>query len=249
VNAIDSTKHKVRILIADDHPIFRSGLRRLLESAPSFSVVGEAADGKQAVALAQELKPDILLLDVAMPGTTGLDALRELSASGMAVRTLLLTASIDRRQTLEALQLGASGVVLKGAETDLLFKSIQSVMAGQYWIGRDCVADIAQTLRELKPLPSAGARQKNYGLTPRELEVVAAIVSGCSNREVAQQFSISELTVKHHLRRIFDKVGVYSRLELALFALHHHLVESEAAEPAWTDSARSACSGTPQAHS
>jgi two-component system nitrate/nitrite response regulator NarL len=213
-----------------------------------LTVVGEAADGQQAVALAQELQPDLLLLDVAMPGATGLDALRELSASGTVVRTILLTASLDRRQTLEALQFGASGIVLKGAETDLLFKSIESVMAGQYWIGRDCVADIAQTLRELKSLPSDGARQKNYGLTARELEIVAAIVSGCTNREVAQQFSISELTVKHHLRRIFDKVGVYSRLELALFALHHHLVESEVVEAASTGSTRSASSDRPQAH-
>jgi two-component system nitrate/nitrite response regulator NarL len=232
MNEMDSTKPKIRILIADDHPIFRSGLRRLLESVPKFSVVGEAADGKQAAALTQRLKPDVLLLDVAMPGATGLDALRELSGSGTAVRTILLTASIDRRQTLEALQLGASGVVLKGAETDLLFKSIDSVMAGQYWIGRDCVADIAQALRDLRPEISEAARQETYGLTPRELEVVSAVVTGCTNKEIAQQFSISELTVKHHLRRIFDKVGVYSRLELALFATHHHLVKNEAAEHA-----------------
>jgi DNA-binding NarL/FixJ family response regulator len=123
-------------------------------------------------------------------------------------------------------------VVLKGAETELLFKSIQSVIAGHYWIGRDCVADIAQLLQELKPNASEAPRQKTYGLTPRELEIASAIVSGCTNKQIAQQFSISELTVKHHLRRIFDKVGVYSRLELALFAMHHHLVKNEAVEHA-----------------
>src|SRR5947209_1070151 len=123
----------IRILIADDHPIFRDGLRRLLESEPGFHVVGEGADGEQAFKLARQLKPDVLLLDLAMPHMPGLEVLRELANSPTPVRTILLTAAIERPQIVEALQLGARGVVLKESATELLLKSIRMVMAGEYW--------------------------------------------------------------------------------------------------------------------
>jgi two-component system nitrate/nitrite response regulator NarL len=211
----------IRIVIADDHPIFRDGLRRLLEAEPHLRVVGEAADGAEAVTLVRQLEPDILLLDLAMPRVPGMDALRELASAKHPVRTILLTASVERPQILEALQLGARGVVLKESATQVLLKSITTVMAGSYWVGRESVPDLKELV-----LDNAAPEQPGgtYGLTRREMQMVAAIVEGSSNREIAQKFNVREDTVKHHLTSIFSKLGVSTRLELALFAIEHRLV-------------------------
>jgi two-component system, NarL family, nitrate/nitrite response regulator NarL len=214
----------VRILIADDHRIFRAGLRRLLEAEPGFEVVGEAADGSEVGPLVEERRPDILLLDMAMPGVPGLEVLRGLAGDGAPVRTIVLTAAIDRTDIVKALQLGAWGVVMKEAATDLLFKSIRSVMAGQYWVERDRVSDLVQALREPDTTADAVPRQ-TFDLTAREREILSAVVAGHTNKEIAQQFSLSEDTVKHHLSNIFDKVGASNRVELTLFAVHHRLVD------------------------
>jgi len=215
----------VRIVIADDHPIFRDGLRRLLESEQDLKVIGEACDGVEAVKLARELKPEILLLDLAMPRRHGLEALRELSTAPTSspVRVILLTAAAEKKQIVEALQLGARGVVLKDSATQLLLKSIHTVMAGEYWVGRESVSNLVQYLSALMQSSGEDARRKKFGLTPRELEIVSAVVAGFSNKEIAEYFKISEDTVKHHLSNIFDKVGVSSRLELALFAVNQSL--------------------------
>jgi DNA-binding NarL/FixJ family response regulator len=216
----------IRVLIADDHAIFRDGLRKLLEADSGLSVVGEAADGIEALKLAVKLKPDILLLDLAMPRQPGLDTLGELAGTCPNLRTILLTAAIEKAQIVQALQLGARGVVMKESATQLLLKCIRAVMKGELWVGRESVSDLVQFLREGTRDPrQKEPLRKNFGLTPRELEVVAAIVGGYTNRDVAQRFSISEDTVKHHLTNIFDKLGVSNRLELALFAVHHRLVE------------------------
>ena len=214
-----------RIVIADDHPIFRDGLRRLLETEPDLKVVGEACDGAEAVKLAKQLKPDILLLDLAMPRDPGLEALREMSSASNqnAVRVILLTAAAEKNQIVEALQLGARGVVLKDSATQLLLKAIHTVMAGEYWVGRESVSNLVQYLRTLVQSSGEEARQKKFGLTPRELEIVSAVVAGYSNKETAEYFKISEDTVKHHLSNIFDKLGVSTRLKLALFAVNQSL--------------------------
>ena len=220
---MDSTKAQARILIADDHPIFRDGLKRLLEAEHGFKVIGEACDGVEAVSLVRQLRPEILLLDLAMPRRPGLEALRELSTESLPVRVILLTAAAEKEQIVEALQLGARGVVLKDSATQILLKAIHAVMNGEYWVGRESVSNLVQYLRSLIDSSSAASRQKRYGLTPRELEIISAVVAGYANKEIAEHFKISEDTVKHHLSNIFDKLGVSTRLELALFAVNQSI--------------------------
>ncbi len=221
---MDRRAQSIRLVIADDHPIFRDGLRRLLEAEPGMTVIGEAKDGAEAVKLARQLKPDILLLDLAMPKHPGLEALRELSTGGAnSVRVILLTAAAEKDQIVQALQLGARGIVLKDSATQLLLKAIHTVMAGEYWVGRQSVSNLVQYLQTQVQAASDSARQKKFGLTPREIEIVSAVVAGFANKEIAEYFKISEDTVKHHLSNIFDKLGVSTRLELALFAVNQSL--------------------------
>jgi DNA-binding NarL/FixJ family response regulator len=155
----------------------------------------------------------------------GLEALRELARQRATTRVILLTAAIEKRQILEALQIGARGVVMKDAATQILLKAIHAVMEGEFWVDREPVKDAMQYLREHAGAPTH-EKAKSYGLTRREIEILGTIVSGLSNKEIAQKFSLSEDTVKHHLTNIFDKVGVSSRLELALFAINNRLIES-----------------------
>jgi DNA-binding NarL/FixJ family response regulator len=196
----------------------------LLESERGFKVVGEACDGVEAVDFVRKLKPEILLLDLAMPRRHGLEALREISNSHSGpVRVILLTAAAEREQIVEALQLGARGVVLKDCGTEILMRSIRSVLGGEYWVGREPVSNLMQYLRGLMDSSTKISRQKRFGLTPRELDIVSAVVAGYANKEIAEHFKISEDTVKHHLSNIFDKTGVSTRLELALFAVNQAL--------------------------
>ena len=223
VSVANSLPSPIRILIADDHPLFRDGLRRLLQAEPGYEVVGEASDGDMLVDLARKTKPDILLLDLSMPRHDGMEVLRELSASRLPVRTLLLTASIEKPQIVQALKLGAYGVIMKESTTQRLFDSIQCVMAGQYWVGRESVSDLVRALRTVSPSSDGVRATRDYGLTAREMEIVTLVVAGYSNPDIAQRCSISEQTVKHHISNVFDKLGVSNRLELALFAVNHRL--------------------------
>ncbi len=214
----------IRILIADDHPVVREGLTKLLDAENEFEVVGQAADGLEALECVRRLRPDVLVLDLSMPRSSGMDVLRELSKTEPSCRVIVMAAALERGQIIDALQLGARGVILKDAATALLFKGIRTVVAGQFWIGRDSISDLIGYLRQGQST-EAQPRTQKFGLTRRELQILGVVVAGYTNKEIAARFSLSEDTVKHHLTNIFDKLGVSSRLELALFAINHHLVD------------------------
>lgn len=216
----ESPPRHVRIAIADDHQIFRDGLRRLLESEPGFEVVSEGADGIDAIRMARDAHPDVLLLDVAMPRMGGVEALASLS--GAASYIILLTAAIQPADLLKAIQFGARGVVLKESATRLLIDGIHRVMDGKYIIGTDVADDLAQAVRQV-----GAERPRPYKLTAREMQIVSAIAEGQSNRQIAERLAISLQTVKHHLTSVFDKTGASNRLELALLAIRQGVVDSD----------------------
>jgi DNA-binding NarL/FixJ family response regulator len=223
--AATSAVAPIRIVVADDHPVVRFGVKNMLMNEPGFEVVGEAEDGDDAITQTLELEPDILLLDLAMPRLPGLEAMRAIMTKSPRVKIVMLTSTISSQQVIEALQIGARGIVLKDSVVGALSQALRAVLSGDYWIGGERVANLLKALHELQAQAAAVPERKTYGLTPRELEVVSCIVEGCSNRDVAKQFSISEETVKRHLSNVFDKTGVSTRLELALFAIAHKLVE------------------------
>jgi DNA-binding NarL/FixJ family response regulator len=211
----------LRVLLADDHAVVRAGLRALINAEPRFTVIGEAINGDEAIALAASLQPELLVLDVSMPRKTGLEALRELGDRSH-VKTLILTASIDRCGMLTALQLGARAVVMKTAASEVLIDALNAVANGDYWVDRDRVTNFVDVLRKLNsPVRPAG---DPYGLTERQREILSAVVEGMNNREIARRLDISEHTVKHHLTQVFNKTGVSTRLELALLATQQGIV-------------------------
>jgi two-component system nitrate/nitrite response regulator NarL len=217
----------IRIVVADDHPVVRFGVKNMLQAEEGFEVVGEAEDGDTAITQTIELEPDILLLDLYMPRLPGLEAMRAIMTKSPRVKIILLTSTISTQQVIEALQIGARGIVLKDSVAADLGESLRAVLSGDYWIGGQRVANLLTALHGLMAKAAAVPEKKTFGLTPRELEVVTCIVEGCSNKDVAKQFTISEETVKRHLSNIFDKTGVSTRLELALFAISHKLVAIE----------------------
>jgi len=214
----------INIVISDDHALFREGLRKLLEAEPGLLIAGEAVDGEETVKVVRQLKPHVLLLDLSLPKLSGLEVLAELGKLEVRTRTIVLTAAIEREQVVEALELGARGIVLKHSALQLLLKSIRCVHEGQYWVGQEGVSDLIHALRRMKPSRTVSAAPRNFGLSSREMEVIALIVAGYTNKDLARELGISENTAKHHLTNIFDKLGVSNRLELVLYAVDHGLV-------------------------
>ena len=215
----------IRILLADQHPVIRIGVENMLQDAEGIEVVGEAGDGDETITKTHELHPDILLLDLNIPKMPDEEAMRALVSRSPETRLILLTSTASNEEALAALQLEARGILAKDALTDHLIPAIRVVSSGHYWIWHRRATSLVDTLRTLaQSIPAAPPQNKSYGLTPRELEVVGCIVAGCSNRDIAQQFQLSEETVKRHLSNIFEKTGVSTRLELALFAIERQLV-------------------------
>ena len=221
------SESQIRILIADDHAVVRDGLRLLFGTQPDFTVVGEARDGSEALRLAMSLQPDVMLLDHSMPGISGTEVLRALRGS-TTPRTIVFTASASTSDMLGFVRDGARGVVLKDAPTDLVFKSVRKVHEGELWVTKD-VANLAFAAFQAMSTPGtapAPTPQVDFGLTRREQQILTLVTQGETNKGIAVRLGITEDTVKHHLTSIFDKTGASNRLELALFALHHRLIES-----------------------
>jgi two-component system nitrate/nitrite response regulator NarL len=209
----------IRIIIADDDTMFRESLRMLLQSSNQFEVIGGCSDAMATLELVRRLKPEVLLLDYNLPREDGTNLLADLREAEPGVKVILLCHTISREDTIDALRLGTRGIVLTTEPTDSLIECIQKVVRDEFWLGKDGLRDIVHALcnsSEAK-LPT----KNRFGLTPREIEMIQAVLEGYSNPEIAANFSLSEQTVKHHLSHIFDKLGVYSRLELALFAVNH----------------------------
>src|SRR5580698_371320 len=225
-----STGSKIRIVVADDHPIFRDGLCKLLALEEDFEVVAQASDGRQVLDVLQQFQPDILLLDLKMPGLDGLATLQRLQAVKNKTRVIVLTASDDKNEFVQAMKLGTSGIVLKQTATELLIKSIRKVHAGEIWLDSHTTAAVIRQFvaNDEPPMPqqppSASVRERERSpLSQREREIVALVAQGFKNKEMAEKMFISEQTVKNHLHNIFDKLGVSDRLELALYAIHNNL--------------------------
>lgn len=212
----------IRLVIADEHPIFRQDLRRSLESEPGVHIIGEASDADGALQLARQAKPDILLVDFALSQRFELKNQNEYASHLPPVRVVVTVVAIDKTHVVEAFRLGAHGLVLKQSTPAVLLKSIRSVMAGEYWLERESVGVLVEALRESLTHGNGKKSPKDYGLTRREVDIITKIAGGRSNKEVGEEFAISERTVKHHLTNIFGKVGVSSRLQLALFAVNQH---------------------------
>jgi DNA-binding NarL/FixJ family response regulator len=215
----------IRVVISDDHPIVREGLRRLLALESDINVVGEAGDGESTVAIVDQLEPDILLLDLRMPGVDGLSALQRLQRINKRTRVIVLTASEDKNEFVQAMKLGCSGIVLKQTAAELIVKSIRKVHAGEIWLDSHTTAAVMrQFAAPNEPAPQGSARPRDRSpLSQREREIVALVAQGYKNKEMAEKMFISEQTVKNHLHNIFDKLGVSDRLELALYAIHKGL--------------------------
>lgn len=210
----------VRITIADDQPIFRLGVRTLLARQPDFEVVGETGSAIGALELVRTLNPDILLIDHHVPRLNGLDVVRQLKYGRSSTRAIILTAAMPEPDIQTALLNGAWGVILKTTAPDMLPECIRQVMQGQHWIGVESVNALVDGLRS----PGTGG---SSSLTQREVEIVKRVARGASNKDIAWQLKMGEQTVKNHLRRIFRKLRVANRVELALLAIEHQVALPE----------------------
>jgi two-component system, NarL family, nitrate/nitrite response regulator NarL len=214
-----------KIALAHRQPMFREGLRSVLASEATFHVVGQATTGHDALSLVRAKQPDLLLLDFEIPDPPALAVLRQLEEEQISVRSILVSRSVPEDQMVQAMELGAVGVIDDAVPANLVLKCIRMVMNGQYWIGRESVSTLIDGLKRAR-IDRQNQRPK-FGLTDRQVEIVAAIVDGLNNPEIAKQLGISQDTVKQHLTAVFDKCGVSTRLELAMFARDHELVSKK----------------------
>lgn len=231
----------IKILIAEDQATVRDGLRKFLEGVNDFTIVGEASNGVECVKMLAKLKPDILLLDPQMPEKDGLGVLEECNFDSTSTRVIVLTAAKDDRDVVRAMRLGARGVVLKQSASELLVKSIRKVYDGEIWLDNRMTAKKVDAFQKSS---ESGQRRDKSLLSDREKEVVQMVAHGFRNREIGDKLSLSQQTVKNHLGKIFDKLGVSDRLELALYAIHHLLID----QPYRSSVAPGKCGGSADDH-
>lgn len=218
----------IRILLVDDHPIFRAGLRVLLESQPDVRVVGEAGNGAEAIARANELRPDIILLDISMPDMDGLEALRRMQAEHVPGRVLVLTMHAENEYLLQVLELGGYGYVLKqGVDTDL-FTAIRTVAAGDIFLYPSATALLLSRYREQKQaLEESTDSGQSDGLSEREREVLSLTAQGYSSQEIGDQLALSAKTVETYRTRVMRKLNLRHRSDLVRYALRSGLLQVE----------------------
>ena len=220
---------EVRVLLCDDQTLMRQGLRLLLHGDGGISIVGEAADGAEAVRLATELQPDVALMDLRMPKMDGVEATRRIHAAQPNVRVLVLTTYGDDTMVRAALAAGAAGYLLKDAEPADIVAAIQAVQRGGVWLQTPSAAALLEHLaQDTGAARDEAARpgRDSSGLTPRELEVVRLIARGYDNRRIAETLVVSEATVKTHINNIFSKLGATDRAKVVVYAYRHKLVLS-----------------------
>lgn len=213
----------LRVMVVDDHTLFRRGLIALLGAEPSLQVVGEAADAAEALARAPALSPQVILLDNHLPGATGIDALPGLREAVPGVRVLMLTVSEDERDLARALTAGASGYLLKTAEADQLVAAIRRAHEGESVISPEMTTKLVSALRHSVAPSAPAAATPLASLSPRELDILRALASGGSNKEIARRLDIAEATVKVHVQNVLRKLELPSRVHAALFAVENGL--------------------------
>ncbi len=209
----------MRVIVADDHSLFRDGVVSLLEAA-GFEVVGQAGDGGQAVALVQQLHPDLVLLDITMPRMGGLEALRQIRDLAPGVHVVMLTVSDDDADLLEAMRSGARGYLLKNLKSDEFLELLGGLSRGETALTRQAASRVIQGLTQSRSSVGRGVQ-----LTERELELLPLLVEGLANREIAERLSVSENTVKYHVKAILQKLDAKNRTEAAMFAIRAGLVK------------------------
>ena len=219
------------VAVAIEHTLLRKGLSTLLSRDPELDLRGEAGTAPEAIDLLRAGAPDILVLDLGLPDGGAAAVLQSIVPPTDSPRAVVISAVADPLRIAEVFDLGARAVILRDAGSDVLLECIRHVAAGGYWYDRSPVPD-RESVKQISAShrPAAAGAARDFGLTPREKDVLAAVVYGQTNRSIARRYSISEQTVKHHLSSIFDKVGVYNRLELTLFAMHHGLVTEATAD-------------------
>jgi DNA-binding NarL/FixJ family response regulator len=200
----------IRLVLADDHRMILDGLERILCQEPDFEVLACCRDGEETLCAVRQHRPDILILDIVMPGKDGLEVLRELHKSALPTRVVLLTAGLDEESALEAIRLGVVGMVLKEMAVPMLIQCVRKVYAGDQWLERRSISRVLDKLLQRE----AAAREIAKILTPREIEIVRLVANGLRNKEIADTLAISEGTVKIHLHRSYEKLQVDSRIEL-----------------------------------
>ena len=213
---------KIRVLLADDHDLFRQGVRRLLEGVSDLEVIGEGRTGEETVRLVEDLIPDIVLLDITMPGLSGIDAARLIKTASPRTGVIMLTVHADEEFLFEAIKAGAMGYLLKDASPDDLVRAIRLIYGGEGLLAPSMAAKVMREFartREAKEL--AGVLNP---LTVREIEILQHVAEGLANKEIAHKLSISERTVKNHLSNIMEKLHVNSRTQAAVYALRSGLV-------------------------